>query len=60
MTAPTRTDPTVVEVALGNRSYDIIIGRGVVASLGARIAALRPGAKAFIVTDDERGALRLG
>jgi 3-dehydroquinate synthase len=52
MTAPTRTDPTVVEVALGNRSYDIIIGRGVVASLGARIAALRPGAKAFIVTDD--------
>jgi 3-dehydroquinate synthase len=52
MTAPIRTDPAVVEVALGNRSYDIVIGRGVVASLGGRIAALRPGAKAFIVTDD--------
>jgi len=52
MTASIRTDPTVVDVALGSRSYDIVIGRGVVASLGARIAALRPGAKAFIVTDD--------
>lgn len=52
MTALIRTDPAVVEVALGSRSYDIIIGRGVVASLGARIAAQRPGAKTFIVTDD--------
>ena len=52
MTAPVRTDPTVVDVALGDRSYDIIIGRGVIAVLGARIAALRPGAKTFIVTDD--------
>ena len=52
MTAPARTDPTVVEVALGSRSYDIVIGRGVVATLGVRIAALRPGAKTFIVTDD--------
>ena len=34
------------------RSYDIVIGRGLVASLGARIAALRPGAKAVIVTDE--------
>ena len=52
MTATLGTDPTVVEVALGARSYDIVIGRGVIDSLGARIAALRPGAKAFIVTDD--------
>ncbi len=51
MTAPVRTDPTVVKVALGERGYDIVIGRGVIASLGARIRALRPGAKAFIVTD---------
>jgi 3-dehydroquinate synthase len=51
MTAPVRTDPTVVNVSLGARSYDIVIGRGVIASLGARIAALRPGAKTFIVTD---------
>ena len=52
MTAPLRSDPTIVEVKLGARSYDIVIGRGVIASLGARIAALRPGAKTFIVTDE--------
>jgi 3-dehydroquinate synthase len=52
MTAPDRNDPTIVNVALGTRSYDIVIGRGVLASLGGRIAALRPGAKAVIVTDD--------
>jgi 3-dehydroquinate synthase len=52
MTAPVRNDPTIVNVALGARSYDIVIGRGLLASLGARIAALRPGAKAVIVSDD--------
>lgn len=60
MTAPVRTDPAVVKVALGERSYDIVIGRGVVATLGARIAALRPGAKAFIVTDDNVARHYLG
>jgi 3-dehydroquinate synthase len=52
MTAPLRADPTTVKVALGVRSYDIVIGRGLMASLGARIAALRPGANAAIVTDE--------
>jgi len=52
MTASVRSDSTIVEVKLGARSYDIVIGRGVIASLGARIAALRPGAKTFIVTDE--------
>jgi 3-dehydroquinate synthase len=52
MTVLVRNDPTVVHVALGARSYDIVIGRGLLDSLGARIAALRPGAKAVIVTDD--------
>ncbi|MGH6670982.1 MAG: 3-dehydroquinate synthase [Xanthobacteraceae bacterium] len=57
MTAALRGDdetaePMVVPVMLGTRSYDIAIGRGVVASLGARIATLRPGAKTFIVTDE--------
>jgi 3-dehydroquinate synthase len=52
MTAPLRTgDPVVVEVALGARGYDIVIGRGLLSSLGPRIAALRPKAKAAIVTD---------
>jgi len=52
MTAPLRhAEPIVVPVALAERTYDIAIGRGLVASLGARIKALRPGAKAAIVTD---------
>ena len=52
MTAPLKQgDPIVVEVALGERAYDIVIGRGVLQSLGARIAALRPGARTAIVTD---------
>src|SRR5690348_17028207 len=51
MTAVLHGDAVVVPVALGSRSYDIVIGRGVVATLGARIAALRPAAKAFIVSD---------
>ena len=34
------------------RAYDIVIGRGLLASLGERIKALRPGAKCAIVTDE--------
>ena len=52
MTVPIRTDPTTVRVALDARSYDIVIGRGLLSSLGARIAALRPGAKVVVVSDD--------
>src|SRR3984957_13539001 len=52
MTAPLRPgEPTTVRVALGARSYDIVIGRGLLSSLGSRIAALKPDAKAAIVTD---------
>jgi 3-dehydroquinate synthase len=58
MTAPLRqgekgklAEPTVVQVALAERAYDIVIGRGLLASLGARIKALRPGARVAIVTD---------
>jgi 3-dehydroquinate synthase len=53
MTKPVRAgDPIVVDVALGERSYDIVIGRGQLALLGKKIAALRPGAKAAIVSDE--------
>jgi len=51
MTAAIRNDSSIVAVALDRRGYDIVIGRGVLASLGSRIAELRPGAKVFIVTD---------
>jgi 3-dehydroquinate synthase len=53
MTAPLRAgEPIIVNVALGARSYDIVIGRGVLRSLGERIKALRPGAKVAIVSDE--------
>src|SRR3979490_90877 len=52
MTAPLKhSDPIIVDVGRGERAYDIVIGRDVLRSLGARIAALRPGARAAIVTD---------
>jgi 3-dehydroquinate synthase len=52
MTVPLRSgEPTTVKVALGPRSYDIVIGRGVVGSLGERVKRMRPGAKVAVVTD---------
>jgi 3-dehydroquinate synthase len=52
MTAPLKhSDPITVDVALGDRAYDIVIGRDVLPSLGSRIAALRPGVRTAIVTD---------
>jgi 3-dehydroquinate synthase len=52
MTAPLKhSDPVNVNVALGDRAYDIVIGRGVLSSLGERVAALRPGVRTAIVTD---------
>src|SRR5215470_4704766 len=61
MTAPLRAgEPTTVGVALGARAYDIVIGRGLLASLGARVAALKPGARAAIVTDANVEPLMLG
>jgi 3-dehydroquinate synthase len=61
MTAPLRhAEPTVVPVALGARAYDIVISRGLIASLGERIKALRPGAKIAIVTDATVAKRHLG
>jgi 3-dehydroquinate synthase len=60
VTAPLRSgDPTIVNVALDERSYEIVIGRNEMATLGARAAALKPGAKAAIVTDDTVARLHL-
>ncbi|MCC8959596.1 3-dehydroquinate synthase [Bradyrhizobium sp. Pear77] len=52
MTAPLKHSASVtVDVALGDRAYDIVIGRDVLASLGERVAALRPGVRTAVVTD---------
>jgi 3-dehydroquinate synthase len=45
------SDVTIVDVALGERAYDIVIGRDVLQSLGRRVATLRPGARTAVVTD---------
>ena len=48
--------PLIVHVPLGDRAYDIVVGRGVLDDAGPRIAAL--GARAVaIVTDAHVGAL---
>lgn len=41
-----------VTVSLGDRSYDILIGRGLMADAGAEIAKRLPGAKATVITDE--------
>ena len=52
MTAPLKHSADItVDVALGDRAYDIVIGRDVLPTLGARVAALRPGVRTAIVTD---------
>jgi 3-dehydroquinate synthase len=61
MTAPLRQiEPIQVPVALGARTYDIVIGRGLIASLGERIKALRPGARVAIVSDETVAQLHSG
>jgi len=57
VSARTVTEPLSVHVGLdGGRDYDILIGRGLIAGAGARVAAL--GARAAgIVTDETVGAL---
>jgi 3-dehydroquinate synthase len=47
----------VVPVALGERSYDILIGRHQLCEAAGVIAQLSPGARAAIVTDDNLAAL---
>ncbi|MBS0248719.1 MAG: 3-dehydroquinate synthase [Proteobacteria bacterium] len=62
MTAPLRqpaSGESIVPVALGDRAYDIVIGRDVIATLGHRIKTLRPGAKVAILTDENVAARHL-
>lgn len=41
-----------VKVSLGNRSYDILIGNGLIKNAGEHIVKILPSKKVFIVTDD--------
>ncbi|TFF21913.1 3-dehydroquinate synthase [Jiella endophytica] len=48
-----------VEVSLGERSYDILIGEGLIDRAGEEIAARLSGARAVVVTDETVGGLYL-
>ena len=49
-----------VRVELGPRSYDVVIGAGLIAETGERLAALAPGRPVVIVTDETVAGLYLG
>ncbi|HEY5071778.1 MAG TPA: 3-dehydroquinate synthase [Caulobacteraceae bacterium] len=48
---------STVTVGLGDRAYDVVIGEGVIAEAGARIAALAPSARLAVVADETVNAL---
>ena len=48
-----------IPVALGSRSYDVLIGSGLIAGAGGRIAAALPGARVGVVTDETVARLHL-
>jgi 3-dehydroquinate synthase len=51
--------PRTVRVDLGARSYDILIGRGLIETAGGEIASRLPGVRVAIVTDETVAALHL-
>lgn len=51
--------PIIVPVSLGDRSYEIVIGDGIIAGIGARLAAENPARRVAIVTDNHVGPLHL-
>ena len=55
--APEADAPTRVPVALGDRSYDILIGPGLIVDAGRRLAERFPGRAVAIVTDETVGGL---
>ena len=52
-------EPDKLTVALGARSYDIVIGEGVLAGAGGHIAAVAPNRPVVVVTDENVAALHL-
>jgi 3-dehydroquinate synthase len=50
---------TCIGVGLGGRSYDIVIGEGLLPEAGKRIAAALPGARCAVVSDGNVAALHL-
>ncbi|RWC81025.1 MAG: 3-dehydroquinate synthase [Mesorhizobium sp.] len=51
--------PVIVEVGLGDRAYDILIGAGLLSRAGAEISRRLPGTRAAVVTDENVAAAHL-
>lgn len=60
MSRPSVAEPARVPVILGTRSYDVLVGPGLLAGAGQRIAALAPGARCGIVSDTQVAGHHLG
>lgn len=54
-----QTATETVHVSLGERSYDILIGSGLIARAGQEIATRLPGSRAAVVTDENLEACHL-
>lgn len=52
MSASLNADSVTVPVSLGERSYDILIGKGLIARAGEEVAKRLPGIRVAIVTDE--------
>lgn len=59
MTSTGHVATETVHVSLGDRSYDILIGSGLIARAGQEIAARLPGIRAAVVTDENLAKLHL-
>ena len=57
--AEAASDRQTVQVALGARSYDIHIGRGLLETAGAEIASVLPGARLAVIVDETVAGLHL-
>ena len=53
------TPTDTIRVGLGARSYDVLVGGGLIASAGAHIAPLLKRGVSFIVTDENVAARHL-
>ncbi|KAA3446993.1 3-dehydroquinate synthase [Mesorhizobium sp. SARCC-RB16n] len=51
--------PVTVEVGLGDRAYDILIGSGLLSRAGTEISRRLPGTRAAVVTDENVAAAHL-
>ena len=56
---PAPPSNTTVRVDLGDRSYDILIGSGLIEAAGAHLLPFVSGSRVFVVTDENVAALHL-